>query len=121
MKYKIAIQIPVINLKKGIDFYETIFGWKCEMGKFSEGVGEFKLDAKGVGNELISITIFETNKTRPKGLNVGFGVQNLDEGIKKIKEKGGIIVKDKFEFIPGEFVAVFQDCCGNELSLFELK
>jgi predicted enzyme related to lactoylglutathione lyase len=35
------------------------------------------------------------------------------------KQNGGKIVKDKFHFAPGELVVVFQDCFGNELTLWE--
>lgn len=111
MKNRIGIQIPVDNLEKGINFYETVFDWTFDREKFpGEGVVQL--------NEYVDIGLFQTEKVRPKGLNVGIGVDNIDTTLKKVVQEGGKIVKEKFEFEYEGFVAVFQDYCGNELSLW---
>lgn len=111
MKNRIGIEIPVDNLEKGIKFYESVFDWTFDRDKFP-GKGVFQL------NGCVEIGIFETEKVRPKGLNVGIGVDDINATLKKIVQEGGKIVKDKFEFPQEGHVAVFQDYCGNELSLW---
>lgn len=108
----IGIEIPVLDLDKGIKFYEHAFGWKIDRDAIP-GQGYVKL------NEGVSIGIFQTEKMRPKGLNVGLAVEDITTTLKKIVEGEGKIIKDKFKY--GKqlgYVAVFQDCFGNELSLF---
>ncbi len=111
MKGRIGIEIPVDDLEKGIKFYESVFDWKFDREKFP-GKRVYQL------NESIKIGIFKTEKVRPKGLNVGIGVEDIDSTLKKIVSEGGKIVKEKKEFPQEGSVAVFQDFSGNELSLW---
>ena len=108
----VGIEIPVLDLEKGIKFYENVFDWKFDRESIS-GQGIVEL------NECVSIGIFQTEKLRSKGLNVGLAVEDISAALKKIVDGEGKIIKDKFKY--GErlgHVAVFQDCFGNELSLF---
>ncbi len=106
----VGIEIPVLDLEKGIKFYERVFDWEFDRKKIP-GQGYVLL------NDSVGISVFETKKIRPKGLNVGFSVEDLDATLSKIKKEGGKIVKEKFNFGDVGSVAVFRDCCGNELSL----
>ncbi|MHA2500339.1 MAG: VOC family protein [Candidatus Hodarchaeales archaeon] len=111
MKNLIGIEIPVDNLEKGIKFYETVFDWTFDREKFP-GHGVVQL------NGCVEIGIFQAEKVRPKGLNVGIGVEDIDGTLKKVVQEGGKIVKDKFKFEYEGHVAVFQDYCGSEFSLW---
>jgi predicted enzyme related to lactoylglutathione lyase len=108
----VGIEIPVLDLEKGIKFYEDVFGWKIDRETFP-GQGVVSL------NDCVTVGIFQTTKLRPKGLNVGFAVKDITTTLNKIVEGEGKIIKDKFKF-EGQvgYVAVFQDCFGNEMSLF---
>ncbi len=106
----VGIEIPVLDLEKGLKFYEKVFDWEFDRKKIP-GQGYVLL------NDSIGISIFETKKIRPKGFNVGFSVEDLDATLSKIKQESGKIVKDKFNLEGLGSVAVFQDCFGNELSL----
>ena len=108
---KIGIEIPVLELDKGINFYEKVFEWKFDRETFPNQ-GYVKID------ESIGVSIFQSTKMRPKGLNVGFNVLDLDKTIESIKREHGKIIKEKFKMGDFGHVAVFQDCFGNELSLF---
>ncbi|MFX0115124.1 MAG: VOC family protein [Candidatus Hodarchaeota archaeon] len=112
MRYNLGIEIPVPDFEKGVKFYEAVFGWKFDREKYPD-VGVYDL------NGCIQIGIFQSEKVRPKGLNVGLGVEDIEATLKKINLEGGKTVKDKFTYAPGESVAVFQDCFGNELSLWQ--
>ncbi|MHA2364633.1 MAG: VOC family protein [Candidatus Hodarchaeales archaeon] len=110
----VGIEIPVLNLDKGIKFYQNVFGWKIDRETF-KGQGYVKL------GESVGVNIFQSDKKRPKGLNVGFNVEDIDTSLKNVKQEDGKIVKDKFSYENLGYVAVFQDCFGNELSLFSGK
>ena len=106
----VGIEIPVLDLDKGIKFYETVFGWKFDRERLpNQGYAKV--------NDSIGVSIFQTEKIRPKGLNIGFRVKNIDDTLKKVTSEGGKVIKDKFQYKNFGDVAVFQDSFGNELSL----
>jgi predicted enzyme related to lactoylglutathione lyase len=106
----VGIEIPVLDLEKGIEFYETVFGWTFDRERIpNQGYATL--------NGSIGISIFQTEKLRPKGFNIGFRVENIDETLKKVISKDGKVIKEKFQYQNFGDVAVFQDCFGNELSL----
>ncbi len=106
----VGIEIPVLDLEKGIEFYETVFGWTFDRErKPKQGYATI--------NGSIGISIFQTEKLRPKGLNIGFRVNNIDETLEKVISKDGKVIKEKFYYENFGNVAVFQDCFGTELSL----
>jgi predicted enzyme related to lactoylglutathione lyase len=109
MEY-VGIEIPVLDLDKGIEFYETVFGWTFDRKRMpNQGYATI--------NDSIGISIFQTEKMRPKGLNIGFRVDNIDETLKKVISKDGKVIKEKFHYENFGNVAIFQDCFGTELSL----
>jgi len=110
----VGIEIPVLDLEKGIEFYETVFGWTFDRERMpNQGYATI--------NGSIGISIFQTDKIRPKGLNVGFRVANIDKTLKKVISKDGKIIKPKFHYENFGDVAVFQDCFGTELSLTSIS
>ena len=106
----VGIEIPVLDLDKGIKFYETVFGWTFDRERMpKQGWANI--------NGSIGISIFQTEKLRPKGLNIGFRVENIDETLKKVTSQEGKIIKAKFHYENYGSIAVIQDCFGTELSL----
>ena len=106
----VGIEIPVLDLEKGIQFYETVFGWTFDRNVIPK-------QGWATINGSIGVSIFESDKIRPKGLNIGFKVNNIDETLKKVISKEGKVIKEKFHYDNYGSVAVFQDCFGTELSL----
>ncbi len=106
----VGIEIPVLDLEKGIEFYETVFGWTFDRERMPK-------QGYATINGSIGVSIFQTKKLRPKGLNIGFRVKNIDETLKKVISKDGKVIKEKFRYENFGYVAVFQDCFGTELSL----
>jgi predicted enzyme related to lactoylglutathione lyase len=111
VKNVLGVEIPVLDLDKAINFYEIVFGWKFDWERFP-GQGYYEL------NECVMISIFQTQKIRPKGLNVVIGIEDLDGVLERIVQEDGKIVKSKTSAGEMGSFAVFQDCFGNELSLF---
>lgn len=114
MKNRIGLEIPVEDVEKAINFYETVFGWKFDRETIpNQGVYQM--------NEFVQIGIFKTEKVRPKGVNLGFGVEDVKKTLEKIKAAGGQVVKEAFIYAGGDTVGVFKDVSGNELSLWSEK
>ena len=110
----VGIEIPVLDLEKGIEFYETVFGWKFDRERM-------KNQGWVTINGSIGVSIFQTKKLRPKGLNIGFKVNNIDETLEKVISKDGKVIKEKFHYDNFGNIAVFQDCFGTELSLTSIS
>ena len=106
----VGIEIPVLNLNEGIKFYETVFGWTFDRKRMPN-------QGYAIIDDSIGISIFQTKTIRPKGLNIGFKVQNIDKTLKKVISNKGKVIKEKFHYENYGSVAVFQDNSGNELSL----
>ena len=106
----VGIEIPVLDLDKGIKFYETVFGWSFDRERMpNQGWANI--------NDSIGVSIFQTDKIRPKGLNIGFKVVDIDSTLKKVIAQEGKVVKEKFYYKNFGNVAVIQDCFGTEFSL----
>ena len=105
----VGIEIPVLDLEKGIEFYETVFGWSFNR----EGVPN---GASASINGSVGIAMYQTETLRQKGY-MWFRVANIDETLKKVTSKKGKVLKAKFHHKGFGDVAMFQDCFGTEIKL----
>ncbi len=105
----VGIEIPVLDLEKGIEFYETVFGWSFNRERMPNG-------AYASINGSVGIAMYQTEKLRPKGY-MWFRVANIDETLEKVTSKNGKVIKPKFHHEGFGDVAMFQDCFGTELKL----
>ncbi|MFX1505894.1 MAG: VOC family protein [Promethearchaeota archaeon] len=106
------VEIPVLDLKKAKEFYQTLFEWNVDLESFNNyGIVEIKNSA--------SIGFYLVEKIPDHGINVVFEVENIEKKLKEIESAGGEIVREKYEIAPGVgFSAQFKDCFGNELGLY---
>lgn len=107
------IVIPAPDLIKAKDFYADIFGWK--IGIFTADFWLFDADTIRGGFDP---------KLKPgdKGIRFSITVDNIEETLFKIADKGGIIVKEKTAIASGYgFFAQFNDPNGNLLELWAEK
>jgi predicted enzyme related to lactoylglutathione lyase len=109
------VEIPVLDLKKAKEFFESIFNWKLDLDSMPNyGIVELQGTA--------SIGFFTVKKIPQHGVNVVFGVENIEQSLKKITEAGGKVIREKYEISPEiGYSAQFQDCFGNEFGLFSNK
>jgi predicted enzyme related to lactoylglutathione lyase len=102
------IEFPSTNIEETKSFYTTVFGWEFtdygpEYTSFTDGRlrgGFASAPAVAAGGPLV--VLYATN---------------LEEVEASIKESGGRIVKDTFEF-PGGRRFHFTDPSGNELAVW---
>jgi predicted enzyme related to lactoylglutathione lyase len=106
------VEIPVLDLKKAKEFYESIFDWNVDI----EAMPNYGLvDLKGTA----SIGMFEVEKIVEHGVNVVFEAEDITQTLEEIKKAGGKVIREKFEIAPEiGFSAQFQDVFGNEFGLF---
>lgn len=105
------IELTVKDLAKAKKFYGTVFGWEfrdwgSDYASFDDGRlrGGFRSDLE----------------PRPGGPLVVFYALDLEAMATKIKESGGAISKEIFEF-PGGRRFEFTDPSGNELAVWSDK
>ena len=109
------VEIPVLDLKKAKEFYETIFDWKVDLESMPDyGLVELK--------DAVSIGFFTVKKIPNHGVNVVFEVEDINQKLVEIKNADGKVKREKYEIAPEiGYSAQFQDCFGNEIGLFSRK
>ncbi|MFW9779358.1 MAG: VOC family protein [Candidatus Heimdallarchaeota archaeon] len=108
------VEIPVLDLKKAKEFYESIFDWNVDL----EAMPNYGLvSAPSAGAS--SIGIFVVEKIPEHGVNVVFEVSDINQTLDEVKKAGGVVKREKYEIAPEiGHSAQFQDCFGNEFGLF---
>ena len=112
------IHLVVKDLKRSLDFYQTVFGMEV---KFWAGEGLVFLNTPG-SNDLI--TLHQAEGDQPTGssggiLHFGFQLENradLESAISKVIAAGGAL-KKRGEFTPGMPFAYVADPDGYEIEL----
>ncbi|MFX0150697.1 MAG: VOC family protein [Candidatus Hodarchaeota archaeon] len=109
------VEIPVLDLEKAKEFYETIFSWTVDLESMPNyGLVELK--------DTASIGFFVVEKIPDHGVNVVFEVEDINKKLTEIKKAGGEVKREKYEIAPEiGYSAQFQDCFGNEFGLFSRK
>ena len=121
----VHFEIPVDNAERAKKFYKESFEWQMQ------DLPEMK---------YITVTTAETDENRmvkepgainggmflksdmpdvPLGVSFAVDVQNIDDAIKKIKNAGGLIIKEKMPVGDMGFMAYFKDTEGNILSVWQ--
>ncbi|MDH5403558.1 MAG: hypothetical protein OEZ01_13295 [Candidatus Heimdallarchaeota archaeon] len=105
------VEIPVLDLNKAKEFYETIFNWTVDLESYPN-YGFVMLE-----NDF-SLGFFKVEKIPEIGINVVFGIENIDDTLKNINDSGGKTHRDKYHIAPEVgYAAEFLDCFGNRLGL----
>jgi predicted enzyme related to lactoylglutathione lyase len=117
-----------------LDFYGGLFGWEFEDVTPSSSDGRYFI-ARG---EAPSSSIFDTSRTLRGGdvaavrsipdaappiamWNTYFWVESADEAASKVRDAGGGVLMDPFEFIDAARVAAFTDPEGAAFGVWEAK
>lgn len=109
-------EINADDPKRAKKFYENVFKWKIEKW---EGPLDYWIITAGDENEVgINGGLQKREHKDDKIVNY-IGVESVDNLIKKIKDSGGKILKEKSP-IPGVgYYAFFEDTEGNYLGIME--
>jgi len=119
----VHFEIPADDLNRAKGFYKKTFGWEIR-------------DIPEMGYTLIHTTEVDMKKQMPKepgAINGGMykrdqsmphpqvfmDVKDIDASLLKIKESGGVVVREKTPVGEMGFVANFKDSEGNILGLWQ--
>ena len=107
-------EIHADNIEKMIEFYERTFGWKflkwegpMEYWMIMTGPEEVGIDGglARKGENFIPVNMIDST--------------DIDEDIRKIRESGGEIIKEKMEVPEVGYIAYFKDPEGNAFGLVQ--
>jgi len=109
----VHFEIRADEPEKAIKFYEDVFKWKFKHWK---GPADYWLIETGAGDGINGGLV---RKKDFFGITNTINVPSVDEFLKKIKDKGGKIVKEKMP-IPGVgWLAFFEDPEGNKFGIIQ--
>lgn len=105
----VHFEFNVKNVDKAIDFYKNVFGWKIE--KWNGPIDYWLVMTGEEDEEGIDGGLGFEEEDFPKVVNT-IDVKDIDEVIKKIEKKEGIILRPKHA-VPGVgWLAYFKDPDG---------
>lgn len=111
--------VTVRNLEESLKFYTEILGL-VKVNKFSPEAGvtiSFLKDSESNLIELLEDKNLSEENFKESRVSIGFGVENLDDTLKKLKEKGIDIIRDIIE-TPGDGkLAFIKDPNGVEIGI----
>lgn len=108
------IEFPVADVARAKDFYAAAFGWKFN---------DYGPDYAGIQDQASGREVGGLSKSvsgRVGGPLVVLYSANLEESLQKVRDAGGQITKDIFEF-PGGRRFHFLDEVGSELAVWSDK
>jgi len=106
------VEIPSTNLEKSKDFFNKVFGW--EFKPFGRGYLLFN-NHKG-----IMVGLREVEKIAEGDATVfHVTVESIDEILKKVKENGGKVKREKTVIPAMGWYALLTDIDGNTIGLYQ--
>ena len=110
------VAIPVTDVKRARQFYEKALGLKV-----SDEMMGGKWIEYAVGDDTLAIAnVSETWTPSDQGTGAALEVENFDDAIKRLKDRGVRFAAEPFE-TPCCQMAVVQDPDGNKLMIHKLK
>lgn len=110
-------EIPVRNLDKAVDFYNSVFGWSMTIDRsFPEPMAVLGNAMAGAGGNL-----FEGEPASGgAGNRIHIEVADLAAAMDRAKAAGAKIGVGPVDIPPGKFTFI-EDLDGNTIGLFEAK
>ncbi len=117
------VEIPVTNMNRAKQFYETILDVKLQETKFSNGLtmAFFPVEQTGIGGALCEL------ETEYKPCNTGVIIYitadpDIETVLGKVQKVGCEILQKKKQISESPehgHMALFIDCEGNKIALYE--
>ena len=107
---------PVTDIKRARQFYEEVLGLKVA----EQMMGGKWIEYAVGGNTLAIANISDTWTPSDQGTGAAFEVEDFDDAIKRLKDRGVPFAAEPFE-TPCCHMAVVQDPDGNKLIIHKLK
>jgi len=112
-------EIPVTNIERAKQFYDTVFDVDIQIQDFGGTLmGWFPLaeGKNGASGSLIQNDAYKPSEN--KGVLIYFSTEDITSELNRVEEAGGKIVQPKTQISPDiGYMAVFIDCEGNRIAL----
>ncbi len=112
-----TVTIMVSDVDKALDFYTGVLGLKLKK-RYNEKYAEVVVADFVLGLHLINPA--NVNMSIPNNLSVGFRVEDLEDAVSKLKDKG-LMFSNSIEEGKGGWFIYFQDPDSNPLYLWQRK
>jgi predicted enzyme related to lactoylglutathione lyase len=110
------IGIPVTDVRRAREFYEEVLG----LAVADEMMGGKWIEYAVGDNTLAIANVGDAWKPSDEGTGAALEVENFDEAIKQLRNRGAPFAAEPFE-TPCCHMAVVQDPDGNKLIIHKLK
>ncbi len=110
-------EVPVKNLSRASQFYEKVLDVKLtleEMGPSKMAMFPHTMTGHGAGGSLVQGDGYIPSH---EGANIYFSVNDIPKTLDRIASSGGKILLPKTSIGQYGFIATFEDCEGNRVSL----
>lgn len=112
----VHFDIPADDLERAKNFYSELFGWKIEM---PPGFQDYYLIETGADKDTPGVEGGLGQRQGDQKITIYVGVDDIDDHMAKVTEKGGQIVQPKMP-VPGwGFLAICLDTEGNTFGLWQ--
>ncbi len=114
-------EIPVSDLNRAKEFYEYIFGTELilnEMGPMEMAWFPMIEGAPGATGTLMKSEGYIPSH---QGILVYFSVENIEDVLKKVTDRGGNTLNPKTSIGEYGYIAHFEDCEGNRVGLHAMQ
>ena len=121
----VHFELPADNIERAKKFYKEAFDWQTENYPDMNYVilRTVEVDEKMMPKESGAINggMFKRGDPNAAAVtpSVSVNVEDMEEAIKKIKNAGGLILKEKSPVGDMGFIAYFKDTEGNILSVWQ--
>ena len=112
-------EIPVKGMQRAMRFYNSIFGFKFELGNIDNiemAFFPFNETTSGITGALAKGRIYKPSK---EGILIYFNTDSIDAVLENVNYNGGKTLYPKTSVGEYGFVAEFEDCEGNRIALTE--
>ena len=110
------VATPVTDIKRARQFYEEVLGLKVA----EQMIGGKWIEYAVGRNTLAIANVSDTWTPSDQGTGAAFEVEDFDDAIKRLKDRGVPFAAEPFE-TPCCHMAVVQDPDGNKLIIHKLK
>jgi predicted enzyme related to lactoylglutathione lyase len=127
MNKVVHFELPADNVERAKKFYKEAFDWQIEDVPEMDYtiLRTVEVDENRMPKEsgVINGGMLKRDSEKNVVTNPTFAVdvEDIDEAVKKIKNAGGLLVKEKMPVGNMGFIAYFKDTEGNILSIWQTK
>ena len=117
----VHFELPADNIDRAKKFYKETFGWNFDDWPDYTSIETTEVTHNDITTRTIRGNMFKRGEAENiiNGPTLSVLVLDIDHAIKKIKNAGGLILKDKTQIGNIGFSASFKDTEGNILNIWQ--